>query len=127
MLGGIKYQACACIICNRNNRQNSSGTIATCHFNISPVASYVNVNSRIVFLEERKIYKVKWHNTMPPLTFMSVINISSSSLFQVSFRSPFAREKDGPWDYADRHRSITSPRCSFFHCSLFKFRKIRVS
>lgn len=109
MLGGIKYQACACISCNRNNRQNSSGAIATCHFNISPVASYINVNSRIVFLEERKIYKVKWHDTMLPVIFMSVINISSSSLFQVSFRSPFAGEKDGPWDYADRRRSTTTP------------------
>jgi len=65
---------------------------------ISLAADRINVNPCIAFLKDRKIYKVKRRDMMPPLTFTSVINISSSSLFQVSFRSP--SEKDGPRDYA---------------------------
>jgi len=91
----------------------------TFHFNISPAASCVNVNSCIVFLKERKIYKVKWHDTMPPVTFTSVINISSSSLFQVSHSVPRGNGIRGGerWLLGLRRSTqlVTSPRHSFFH------------
>jgi len=128
VLEGLNYQACACIICGRNNRQNCGDATATFYLNISAVASRVNVNSRIVFLEERKIYKVKWHDTMPPVTFTSVINISSSSLFQVSFRSPFTRGER--WPLGLRRSTQLHPldaRSSTIYISFFEFRKIRVS